>query len=271
MTPRKPAKPGPKKTPKKAPTKQPPPPPKPIPTPPKPTPPVPPTHHHKRIRLDAEAIKNILPNYRSTGANLAQARFAAEYLTNGFDAGAAYRDAVSGKARNPSSAGNTWLRQPAVVACVQDFTAQVLTEKRNRLEHEIINTLWAQAFYDPKDLMDIEGGPGFKSWDDIPVELRRCVEGIDTKLFGKEANRSVTTIKLVNRNTALDRLSQYIALMRGVAIDNSATTGLPPETELLLHSVFKSAQAQAPLGKFPRKGEVSGGEVVSTVSTGKAK
>lgn len=268
MTPRKPVKKPTKSTPKKPTQKAPikptvPPPPPPVPAPSK--------APHRKQRLNAEEIKAIIPNYRQAGANLAQARFAAEYLTNGFDTGAAYRDAVSGKARNPSAMGNTWLKQPAVLECVQSFTIQVLADKRARLEHEIINTLWAQAFYDPKDLMDIEGGPGFKSWDEIPVELRRCVEGIDTKFFGKDANRCTTTIKLVNRNTALDRLSQYIALMRGVQIDNSATTGLSPETELLLHSVFNNAQSAAPLGKFPRKGEVIGAEVVSTNLGGKAK
>lgn len=206
---------------------------------------------HRRTRLSAEDIRALIPDFRSTGATLPQARFAAEYITNSFQGAQAYLDAVCPTAtrKRASLQGARWLREPAVQTCIRMFTDCWLAEKRDSLEHDIIETLFAQAFYDPAQFITPEGAPAFDDWDTIPVGMRRCIEGIETKYYGKDADVKSTVLKLVNRSTALDRLAQYIALMKGTGLPAATSQALTPETEALLQGIFSKAS-------FNRQGPV---------------
>jgi hypothetical protein len=196
-----------------------------------------------RKPYSADELRAIIPDWRSTGASIAQARFAVEYLTNGFNGELAYRTAVNGNLGKQKAAINAaiMLKDPITVKLQAMFTDQWLAEKKIKLEKEIIDTLWAQAFYDPSLYMDLTGDVGFKAWSDLTEVQRRVVEGIETKFFGKDAQCSQTTITLTKRQPALMALAQYIAIMKGLPATNG-NASLTPETELLLHTIFNKAK-----------------------------
>lgn len=192
-----------------------------------------------------DELKALLPDWRSTGATVKQVRFAVEYMTNGFDAQAAYLSTSEVPIKKATAASRAYilLKDPVVIKLQSLFTDQWLGEKKAKLEKEIVETLWAQAFYDPAVLMDTDGSPKFKNWDDVPLVMRRVIEGIDTKYFGQGATQSQTTITLTKRHSAVMALAQYIAMMKG--LPGTIATGITPETELLLHTIFNKTQANA--------------------------
>lgn len=208
-----------------------------------------PNRKHRPTRMNAEEVRAVLPDYKDTGASIPQARFAACYVTNGFNGRKAYKDAVSHNAKNSTAdaKAHAWLRNPKVMACIQQFTETWLSDCRMKLEGEIIRTLWAQAFYDPSTFVTPSGEVAFDNWDEVPTDLRRAIEGIETKYFGKDADISTTTIKMADRGRALQQLSQYISLMQGA--NANLNLNVTPETELLLRSLFNRA---SPVGKNPR-------------------
>lgn len=69
--------------------------------------------------------------------------------------------------------------------------------------------LTIQATYDPSMFIDDKGKPKFNNWDEIPIKYRCCVEGIETRYYGKDADRAVTVIKLVDRKKAREELYKF--------------------------------------------------------------
>lgn len=206
------------------------------------TPKEPPKRRHRPVRMSSDEIKEALPDWKTTGASLAQARFAACYITNGFNATQAYIDSVCHNATKSTASqkGSAWLRDVKVQACIQQYTTSWLAECRAKLEGELIRTYMAQAFYDPKKFFNPDGSLAFDNWDILPEDLRRCVESIETKFYGKDADASVTVIKMADRNKAMQALAQYISLMQG----QNATLNLnvSPDTDVLLRSIFSKAK-----------------------------
>jgi len=78
------------------------------------------------------------------------------------------------------------------------------------LPQSIVEQLHVQATYDPSMFIDVEGRPLIKSLKDIPEKYRCCIEGIETKYYGKNADKKVTSIKLVDRDKARKYLLRMI-------------------------------------------------------------
>jgi hypothetical protein len=120
----------------------------------------------------------------------------------------------------------------------------MLNERKGELEHKILDVLWHQAFFDPAKLIDVDGRPSFKTWDEVPLPLRYCIDDIETKFYGQHADRAWTRLKFVDRKQALKELATYVGMMRGVA--QAVNLNLSPETEVLMKAIFSSAKE----GKF---------------------
>lgn len=81
-------------------------------------------------------------------------------------------------------------------------------ELKQNLPVGLLQQLIIQATYDPSMFIAVTGKPKFESWDEIPQEYRCCVEGIETRAYGKDANVTKTVLKLIDRDKARKILIQ---------------------------------------------------------------
>ena len=186
----------------------------------------------------------LFPDWKTTGATLEEVVFAAEYLQSRFDAGAAYR-ATNPKTspRNDTAHGMAMLRRPAVQTLLTDYTSSWLRGRAAQLEYELFSTLHALAFYDPGQLVNPDGTAAFRSWDELPVEIRRCVTAIDVKFYGKDANREAVTITLANRADALKAIAGYLATIKnGMNAQMNDALRVSSDTEMLLASIMSGGR-----------------------------
>lgn len=202
-----------------------------------------------KTTMTADQIRQVLPDYRSTGANLLQARFAACYISNGLNIAQAYRDALGNqslKSSTASSNGSALLRAPEVRDLLAQYTNNFIQGEKDKLEPKILKTLVARAFWDPKDYFSPEGQPLFSDWSEVPEAARMAIESITLSYFGKNADRSAVEMKMANRHQSLAMLAQYVAMLKGTgpAGTDPGPNGitLTPDTIVTLQSLY-SAEA----------------------------
>jgi hypothetical protein len=184
--------------------------------------------------------EDMFPDWKDMGATLPEVYFAVEYLTNGFDAVQAFSTVFpAGTRRKATWGGAAYLRRPTVQALLSAYTEAWLRGRIAYLEKEIMDTTVARAFYDPSMFLNPDGSPAFDRWEDIPAVYRRCIEGIDVKFWGKDANRQSITYTLANRSDSLKQLSQILSLIKdGMAERKGEASTMTPDTEMLLSSIF---------------------------------
>lgn len=198
--------------------------------------------------LTPAQVRQVVPNWQEAGATLPQARFAAEYCSNGFNAVRAYRNAVNstGSYATMSTMSSKMMQELSVVKCIEAFTASWIGEKRLQLHSKILQILWAQAFYDPSMFINGEGQPKFKDLDELPIDMRCVVLGIKKRYHGKDATESTIEIELVDRKSAIRELAAYVNLMKDSKTIPTIT--LSADGEAMLTSVFATAMnAMKPL------------------------
>ena len=192
--------------------------------------------------------EDLFPDWKKMGATLREVHFAAEYLTNGFNAVKAWTVATGDVFKKihyqvAANRGSDMLRNPRVQQLIGDYTTAWLRGKAYELEHNVLETLEAMAFSDISMFLNPDGTPKFKNWDEIPPTLRRCIDGMERKFYGRDANRSVLNITLAKRSDALKAIANYVALMRnGPLAENSNAMKMSADTELLLNSVLSSGR-----------------------------
>jgi len=141
-------------------------------------------------------------------------KFCTEYISNGYNATQAYMTVYPTSGKNTAMVTSVqYLLKPKLKEAVGIILCEWISEKKVALENQIIASLYLQAFYDPKMFIQIDGTPNFKDWDDIPKDLRICIEGIETKYYG-QSERKVIIVKLVDRNKALERLDKWLGMTR---------------------------------------------------------
>lgn len=188
---------------------------------------------------------DVFPDYKETGATLVETYFAAEYLLNGFNATEAYRKTNTSLETNTCACmGSELLRRPVVQQLLHNYTSQWLQGKCFELEHHLMETLQALAFYDISTFLNPDGTLNFKDWNEIPVPLRRCVEGIEVKFFGAQAQQSQINIQLAKRSEALKAIASYVSIMRNgpLASASSNNSKVSAEAELVLSAVLNSGR-----------------------------
>lgn len=191
--------------------------------------------------------EDLFPDWRKMGATLREVHFAAEYLTNGFNATKAWKECMRTVFRDPSdqvaaNRGSDMLRNPVVQQLINEYTTAWLRGKAYELEHNVLETLEAMAFSDISMFLNPDGTPKFRTWDEIPVKLRRCIEGMERKFYGRDANREVLNIVLSKRSDALKAIANYVAIMRNGPLATSNATQMSADTELLLSSILSSGR-----------------------------
>ena len=188
----------------------------------------------------AEAL---FPDWKKMGATIHEATFAAEYLLCNFNSSVAYSRATGAlNAKFPGVMGSDMLRRPIVQQLIHDYTTAWLRGKAFELEHKVMETLEALAFYDVSQFLNPDGTPAFSSWDKIPAPLRRCIEGIEIKFYGRDANREVVNISLAKRSEALKSIAAYIAILKNGPMAANEANQVNADAELLLSAVFTSGR-----------------------------
>ena len=189
--------------------------------------------------------EDLFPDWKKTGATIKEAAFAAEYLITKFNARQAMKNIDPTLTESSaSSLGSGLLRSPVVQQLLYDYTSTWLRGKAFEMEHNLMETLQALAFYDVSNFLNPDGTPKFSKWEEIPVPLRRCIEGIEVRFFGAQANRQTINFTFAKRNEALKTIANYVAIMRnGPLASSGAPSGaVSPEAELVLSAVLNSGR-----------------------------
>lgn len=187
--------------------------------------------------------EDLFPDWKKLGASIHEATFAAEYLLCNFNSSLAYaRSTRETNLKCPGILGSDMLRRPIVQQLIHDYTTAWLRGKAFELEHKVMETLEALAFYDVSQFLNPDGTPAFSSWDDIPAPLRRCIEGIEIKFYGRDANREVVNISLAKRSEALKSIAAYIAILKNGPLAANESNQVNADAELVLSAVFNSGR-----------------------------
>lgn len=188
---------------------------------------------------------DIFPDWKKLGATLDEVYFAAEYLLNGFNSTEAARYVhPNASPTSWGSFGSQYLRRPIVQQLLNDYTSAWLRGKAFELEHNLMETLEALAFYDVSKFLNPDGSLAFRDWKELPAPLRRCVEGVEVKFFGAQAQRQTVSLQLAKRADALKAIANYVAIMRNGPLAQGASNGasVSAEAELVLNAVFNSGR-----------------------------
>ena len=107
-----------------------------------------------------------------------------------------------------------FFRRPVIRKAVQTLLSEVMGPINDTLAYRIIKTYQLRAFYDPGEIINEKGELA------VPLqelgELSVCVDGIDTK---NTAYGSTSTVKLADRDKALEMLAKYMKLVQQEAPD----------------------------------------------------
>ena len=180
-------------------------------------------------------------------------RFCYEYFASGFRLVDSFRTIAGelgdGLPEDVLRRAKMYVNRSPVVKALKVLVDFFLQDRKLAYAPKILSVLEAQAFYDPADIVDGEGGLR-KNLHELEPHLRWCIKGIETKYFGKDADRCVTTVVLVDRTTALEKLSRYVALFDDSAKTivnvqnntvNNVNHALPEESRSRLSKVFEAA------------------------------
>ena len=169
---------------------------------------------------------------------LKQIKFVGEYLSNGLNQTRAYLTVYYKGNESKYASANAQAPKLLVNVSIKEAIKTVLDlwlgATKLKLEQKIIDSLYREAFYDPSMFITETGAPKFKKLEDIDVEWRPCIVGIETKSYGKDAVRDHTVVKLADRRKAREELSKYIELIKGSDI----SVGLTDETLQRLAHTF---------------------------------
>ncbi len=117
--------------------------------------------------------------------------------------------------------GKTYIRE-----AISRIETEVEAQLKQALPTDLLRQLIIQATYDPAMFIKKCGEPAFTDWDEIPPEYRCCIEGIETRAYGRNADLVKTTLKLVNREQARKYLLQMCPGL------------LEPETKKHIHTTL---------------------------------
>lgn len=203
-----------------------------------------------------EKVCASVPEWDKAGVTNEEKQFCALYVTNGFNATAAF-SAIWGSAHTVveerlngdfsrkrgigmDTTPTLFLQRPNVQKLINLFMESWMGVKANELNFRLTETLFRMAFYDPAELMAPDGSPRFKTWDEVPPELRCCIKKIRTVCYGSHAEARIVEMELIDRMDALRVMTKYAVAMKeglreGLKKANSTMT---PETELMLRSLL---------------------------------
>jgi len=158
-------------------------------------------------------LKKITKYLDDLGLNNRQRRFAYFYVLNDFKGADAARKAGYTYKGNKSEANimTSIACQNKSKANIREAINRIIDHKKRdvkEIEKRLHDLWWKRASYDISTFINEDGE--FKQLKQIPKAWRCCVDGIEKKVYGKDANVKVVVAKLADRDKAIDKLDRLI-------------------------------------------------------------
>lgn len=147
----------------------------------------------------------------NTGLTEKETLFIAEYLNNGFNGTqAAIKAGYSEDSARQISTEN--LSKPHIREQIRKYLDDIIGKYKDTLEYEILKTYRIMAFYNPDDVITKDGRlkKDLKEFGDLSI----VIKGIQTT-YNAKGKRQVK-ILLQDRDSALEKLSQYLGILKEV-------------------------------------------------------
>jgi phage terminase small subunit len=144
--------------------------------------------------------------------------FIAEYCSNGFNGSKAAITAGYSKKTSRQIATEN-LTKPHIKEEIKGYIDSILSQYKDTLEYEIIQTYKTLAFYNVEDIIKKDGSLKVTDLKKLG-ELSKCIKGIQTTFNAKGVKQ--VKIMLEDRDHALEMLSKYIGILR----DNEVTINI---------------------------------------------
>lgn len=179
--------------------------------------PVPDFMNDEPVEITTPLAKQLIPSdifelKKQYKLNLFQYRFIAVYCYLGFqNEGIAYRWAGY-KVNSDHAACNgarRLLAKTSIQAIMKAYAEFALAPYTPKIQLNLMETHYKRAFYDPAIFMD-QNTMQCKKLGEIPPEWRICIDQIENKFYGKDADVCSVKYVLADRNKALDQLAKYV-------------------------------------------------------------
>jgi phage terminase small subunit len=144
-----------------------------------------------------------------------RADFCRYYIEQDFtNATLAYKRAYNPQMKDGIAAASAvrLLRDEKVRAELSREIQSILAEKKIPLEKKILDTYMVRAFYDPTEIIDLEGRLAISEKELRERGLQVCIDSINKKVSAQ--GDEYTEYKLADRDKALDMLQKYIQMIK---------------------------------------------------------
>ena len=140
-------------------------------------------------------------------------KFIGHYCSNNFMEVEAYRKTWPAKAKQMTSQEIRLdslhiLNNRSVKIAVERFVNSVLDPYRDKLEHQVLNVLRSQAFYDIADYFYPDGS--VKPLDKIDPDKRNAIESVMRDLKGARGEAELVNYKLADKRSAIKMLTDLL-------------------------------------------------------------
>jgi hypothetical protein len=181
--------------------------------------------------------KKIVPEWKKLKLKAKDIKFLTHYINNGFNQTDAYIKAFPGKdlKRNVARVmGHRLLTKVNVKRAFLLWKTEYIEATKPMLEPALLNQLKKRAFYDVTKFFNDNGK--MKKLSEIDEEWRCCIDGIERKFYGKDADVSVVVLKLADKDKSMDRLEKYINMIEEKG--NDINLNISGETKINLLNVL---------------------------------
>jgi hypothetical protein len=156
-------------------------------------------------------------NSKTNSPEMAQQRadFVRFYIEQDFrDATAAYQRAFNCTPVSARTGAARLLANANIQDALSTELAAVLKEKRRPLEKRVLDTWMVRAFYDPTEILDLEGNLAISGEELRKRGLQVCIDSINKKLNAQ--GDEYVEYKLADRDKALDMIQKYIQMVKPI-------------------------------------------------------
>jgi len=178
-----------------------------------------------------------------------QRKFAFYFCINNFDKLDAYEKAgytykTDNNPFNVAGASQVY-KSKNVQESIKRIIGENITVIKSPIKQRLADYWYRRAFYDLADFFNEDNT--VKKLNTIPVQWRKaCLDSLEMKYYGKDANTKVTTIKLPDRDKALNMLNKYVQFIEPTNTVNNTTVNnnqfqVSKEAESQLMNVFEIA------------------------------
>jgi hypothetical protein len=136
---------------------------------------------------------------------------------------------------NVQSKALKFYNRPIVQEAIDAYVDAVANMNRARARYNIMELYNKRAFYDVTKLLNADGSLKYESLDEVPPEERAAIDGIETRFYGKDADRHATTIKLANRDKSVEMLSKILGMDKKSEDESSDSKNITPIINLSIN------------------------------------